>query len=66
MVDEPLIILATAHHLATSTTLGFVDLVLNALSDEAGRGPRFKEFVAVYLAHVFGPNVASMRCLRLR
>jgi hypothetical protein len=36
MVDEHLIVLATAHHLNTSTTLGLVDLVLNALSDEAG------------------------------
>jgi hypothetical protein len=57
MVDEPLIVLATAHHLATSITLGLLDLVMNALSNEAGPCPRFEEFVMVYLAHVFGPNV---------
>jgi hypothetical protein len=57
VVDEPLIILATAHHLATHTTVRLFDHVLNRLADDAGIGTKFEEFLAVYLAHAFGPDV---------
>jgi hypothetical protein len=30
---------------------------MNALSEEAGRGPKFEDFIAVYFAHAFGPDV---------
>jgi hypothetical protein len=57
VVNEPLIILAAAHHLATDTVGGLVDHVLKGLGPSAGRGTRFEEFVAVYLAQAFGPDV---------
>jgi hypothetical protein len=57
VVDESLLVLATTHQLATGITLGFLDLAMKALSDEAGPCPTFEEFVAVYLAQAFGPNV---------
>jgi hypothetical protein len=57
VVDEPLIILATTHHLATHTTVGLFNRVLSHPADDAGIGTKFEEFLAVYLAHAFGPDV---------
>ena len=57
LVDEPLIILAAARHLSADTTVGLSDHVLNGLGRAAGRGTQFEEFLAVYLAHAFGPTV---------
>lgn len=57
MVDKPLIILAATHHLAMDTGGGLVNDVLKGLGCAAGQGTKLKEFLAVYFAQAFGPNV---------
>jgi hypothetical protein len=57
LVDEPLIIIAAAHHLTHNTKHGLSNHVLHGLEHSAGRGDRFEEFIAAYLAQAFGPNV---------
>jgi hypothetical protein len=58
LVDEPLIILAATYHLNTCSSMGLSDRVLNGLGQAKGRGTTFEEFVAVYLARAFGPDVS--------
>lgn len=57
LVDEPLIVLAAAHHLTQNTKIGLFDHVLHGLEHSAGRGVGFEEFIAAYLAQAFGQNV---------